>query len=66
MRELGAAPERTLYVGDQVTDLQSARRAGVAFGAVGWGYAPLAAFAPHAPEHVFTDMSDLVHQVLAA
>jgi phosphoglycolate phosphatase len=66
MRALGAAPERTLYVGDQVSDLHSARRAGVAFGAVGWGYASPAAFTPHAPEHVFTDMADLVHQVLAA
>ncbi len=66
MRELGAAPERTLYVGDQITDLQSARRAGVAFGAVGWGYAPLSAFATHGPDHVFTDMPDLVRQVLVA
>lgn len=66
MRQLGASPAHTLYIGDQVSDLESARRAGVAFGAVAWGYAPLAAFTPHAPEHVFMDMPDMVQQVLAA
>jgi len=66
MQQMGATPARTLYVGDQVSDLESARRAGVAFGAVAWGYAPIAAFTPHAPEHVFLDMPDMVRQVLAA
>ncbi|MGB0126660.1 MAG: HAD hydrolase-like protein [Rhodocyclaceae bacterium] len=37
-RRLGVAPAQTIYFGDQPTDGQAARRAGMAFGAVAWGY----------------------------
>jgi len=34
----GIVPARTIYIGDQTTDAEAARGAGVAFGAVAWGY----------------------------
>ena len=39
----GRAPADALFVGDQTTDLEAARDAGVAFGAVHWGYAAIEA-----------------------
>jgi phosphoglycolate phosphatase len=39
LKATGTAPRRALYVGDQATDAEAARAAGVAFCAVGWGYA---------------------------
>lgn len=42
-RRAGVAPQRVLYVGDQLGDGEAAHAAGMAFGAVGWGYMPLAA-----------------------
>lgn len=39
LRATGTPAPRALYVGDQVTDGEAARGAGVAFGAVAWGYA---------------------------
>jgi phosphoglycolate phosphatase len=42
MKDCGTAPADTIFVGDQGTDLDAARKAGVAFGAVHWGYANIA------------------------
>lgn len=38
MRELGVAPHRTLYVGDSVVDLETAKNAGVNAAWVSWGF----------------------------
>lgn len=38
MKELGAVPERTLYVGDSEVDVQTALNAGVDLLAVTWGF----------------------------
>jgi phosphoglycolate phosphatase len=43
LRACGVAPGDALYIGDQVTDAEAARKAGVAFGAVHWGYAAIEA-----------------------
>jgi len=37
----GVAPDEAIYIGDQTTDLEAARDAGVPFGAVHWGYAAI-------------------------
>ncbi|MDR0183961.1 HAD-IA family hydrolase [Lysobacter arvi] len=38
LKQAGADASQAIYVGDQVSDGEAARRVGVAFGAVGWGY----------------------------
>ena len=52
MRELGAAPDRTLMVGDTTHDLQLAANAGCASVAVSFGAHAHAEFAGHRPLHV--------------
>lgn len=53
LQRAAVAPGAALYIGDQETDAQAARRAGVAFAAVHWGYAPIEALRKVAPEHEF-------------
>lgn len=56
----GIAPGRAIYVGDQTADSDAARQAGVAFGAVAWGYASAAALeAAGAPDARFVRIDDL-------
>jgi phosphoglycolate phosphatase len=43
LKACGVAPVDALYIGDQTTDAEAARKAGVAFGAVHWGYATIEA-----------------------
>ena len=55
----GAAPGATLYVGDQATDAEAARDAGVAFGAVHWGYATIDALRAETCAIEFVTPADL-------
>lgn len=52
-----------LYVGDQALDAEAARKAGVAFGAVSWGYAPIEALRRAAPDREFGTPAELLHIV---
>jgi phosphoglycolate phosphatase len=53
LKRAATAPAAALYIGDQATDADAARRAGVAFAAVHWGYSPIEALRKVAPEHEF-------------
>nr|WP_276570178.1 HAD-IA family hydrolase [Thiocystis violacea] len=44
------APERLLYVGDEIRDIEAAHRAGVRSAAVGWGYNTLERLADLRPD----------------
>ena len=60
LQAAGVAPAQALYVGDQTTDADAARKAGVGFGAVSWGYAPIEALRRSAPQREFAAPGDLL------
>lgn len=62
----GVAPAEALAVGDEPRDAEAARRVGVPFGAVSWGYARPEAFAPHRPAVVFAAMEEIAPYVAAS
>ncbi|MFC4161385.1 HAD hydrolase-like protein [Chitinimonas lacunae] len=49
-----------IYIGDQITDLESARRARIACGAVAWGYGELESLKACAPDMVFDRVDELL------
>ena len=51
---------KTLAIGDELRDLEAATRAGIPFGAVGWGFTHIEALKAHAPAEEFAHMDDLV------
>jgi phosphoglycolate phosphatase len=51
--------KHAIYIGDQVSDLEAAHKAKLAFGAVAWGYATLESLIEHQPEYVFRSVSDI-------
>jgi phosphoglycolate phosphatase len=59
MKQCAATPGTTIYIGDQTTDARAAREAGIAFGAVSWGYASAELLAGLAPDVMFTNVADL-------
>jgi len=59
LKACGAAPADALYVGDQATDAEAAHKAGVAFGAVHWGYAAIEALRAQACATEFVTPADL-------
>lgn len=62
----GVRPERTLCIGDELRDLEAARKAKLPFGAVSWGYTTPASLAAQQPAELFATMDDIISGVLAA
>jgi phosphoglycolate phosphatase len=54
-----ASPERTIAIGDEVRDLEAARKVGLAAGAVGWGYATIDFLRAQRPDYLFSSMDDI-------
>ena len=59
IKATSADPRRTIAIGDEVRDLEAARKAGVAAGAVGWGYATVDLLRAQRPDHLFLSMDDI-------
>ena len=59
LRDCGVAAQDVIYVGDQGTDAEASRKAGVAFGAVHWGYASIEALREAGCEDEFVVPIDL-------
>lgn len=58
--QTGGSPENCVYVGDSVTDAETARRAGIAFIAVLSGVTPRTAFEDYAAYAILEDVSELL------
>jgi phosphoglycolate phosphatase len=59
VRRAGVEPSRAIAIGDEVRDIEAARAAGIACGAVCWGYAAPAALRAHRPDHVFERIEEI-------
>lgn len=60
LRATGVMPAEALCIGDELRDLEAARKVGIAFGAVSWGYTAAEALAAQKPAFVFKQVSDIV------
>jgi phosphoglycolate phosphatase len=59
LKQHGTAPERFLLVGDEMRDIDAARKAGVRVGSVAWGYNHLDALRDRGPDELFLAVADL-------
>jgi len=49
-----------IYIGDEIRDADAARKTGIPFGAVAWGYTDLRAMLPLQPDAIFKTPQDLL------
>ena len=59
LTHVGPAGNKAIYIGDQMVDAEAARSAGIAFGAVAWGYGSLESLVSYAPEVTFTHVAQI-------
>jgi phosphoglycolate phosphatase len=59
LRASGIGARDAISVGDEIRDLDSARAAGIPFGAVTWGYTHGVALRAQRPEHVFESFEEI-------
>lgn len=64
-RRAGIEHDLCLCIGDEIRDGEAAREAGMAFGAVGWGFTNPAALETLAPEFLFADRGEIVPRLFA-
>jgi phosphoglycolate phosphatase len=64
LKRCTVAPREAIYIGDQGTDAEASRKAGVDFGAVHWGFATIEALRGHACATEFVTPEDL-HRIAA-
>ena len=57
LKKTGIPCREAIYIGDQITDLEAARKEKVAFGAVSWGYGTIESLREHFPEEEFDRVS---------
>lgn len=56
-------PREAILIGDEIRDGQAARKAGIAFGAVAWGFTRADALAAQAPNALFNAMHEIALEV---
>lgn len=65
IKRTGTRFDRTIAIGDEVRDIDAARAAGIACGAVTWGYSAPETLRAHGPDIVFEHMEDIAKSLLA-
>ena len=63
MRQAGATPAETIAIGDELRDIEAARAAGIACGAVAWGYADPAPLVSARPDLMFTAIEQIAAEL---
>ena len=59
LRRAGCDPSAAIAIGDEIRDLDAARAAGIAFGAVAWGYTRAEALEAHSPDKMFKSINEI-------
>ena len=63
LAKCGVPRSQAIYIGDEVRDMEAARAARVAAGAVGWGYNTLDALRTCRPNEIFATVQDIVESL---
>ncbi len=66
LRASGCATGDAICIGDEIRDLDAARAAGIAFGAVEWGYTRPDALLALSPDVMFRKVGDIHERLCAA
>jgi phosphoglycolate phosphatase len=63
LRRTGVPAADAICIGDEIRDLEAARKEGIAFGAVTWGYTMPATLIAHAPTTVFRSVGEIADRL---
>lgn len=59
-RRSGLEKSQMLAIGDELRDIEAAKKVKIPFGAVSWGFSSLETLASREPEHIFTEMEQIL------
>ena len=64
LRRTGTPASDAICIGDEIRDLEAAQTAGIAFGAVTWGYTVPATLIAHSPTVIFHSLSEVADRLV--
>lgn len=63
LRKSKVARSEVICIGDEIRDIEAAKKVKIPFGAVSWGYTRLAALQAHGPEEVFASVEEMIEKI---
>lgn len=66
LKKSGVPIQDSLYVGDEIRDIESTKKINMPFGAVSWGYAKVDALKAYQPQEVFESVQDMTRKLSGA
>jgi phosphoglycolate phosphatase len=64
LRHTGIHPAQAIFIGDEIRDIEAARHAGIASGAVAWGFTDMDALRAHSPDMLFTTVDEMLQALV--
>jgi phosphoglycolate phosphatase len=64
IKRQGVSADRAVAIGDEARDIEAARKAGLAAGAVSWGYATIDLLRAQQPDYLFASMDDIRRAII--
>jgi phosphoglycolate phosphatase len=64
LRQSGIHPAQAIFIGDEIRDIEAARHAGIASGAVAWGFTDTDALRAHSPDMLFTTVDEMLRTLV--
>lgn len=61
----GIPATESIYIGDEIRDIEAARHIGIASGAVSWGYNTVESLQARHPSELFSSVEDMAQKILA-
>jgi len=61
----GIPATESIYIGDEIRDIEAARHIGIASGAVSWGYNTVESLRARHPSELFSSVEDMAQKILA-
>jgi phosphoglycolate phosphatase len=64
LRHSDIHPAQAIFIGDEIRDIEAARQAGIACGAVSWGFTDPDALKAHSPDMLFTSVDQMLQTLV--
>lgn len=63
LRQSRVRPHEVIYIGDELRDIEAARKVRMHFGAVAWGYTHPDALLAHSPNELFATLPEIIQKI---
>jgi phosphoglycolate phosphatase len=60
----GVLHKESIYIGDEIRDIEAAKNVNIAFGGVSWGYNKVESLKVHSPRELFASIDEIIKKIV--